>query len=63
MSEVNLSLRFEPGFSTSGLQNTTYASIAFDKKYLKIMLLLSSYAKNYASTIDSSLLSPPSWTD
>ena len=29
MSEVNLSLRFEPGFRTSGLQSTNYASIAF----------------------------------
>ena len=29
MSKVNLSLGFEPGFSTSGLQNDNYASIAF----------------------------------
>ena len=28
MSEVNLSLRFEPGFNTSGLLNTNYARIA-----------------------------------
>lgn len=29
ISGVNLSLRFEPGFSTSGLQSTNYASIPF----------------------------------
>ena len=29
MSEVNLSGIFEPGFSTSGLQNKNYAGIAF----------------------------------
>ena len=49
MSEVNLSLRLVPGFSTSGLQNINYASIAFRQKS-KIMLVLSNYAKNYAST-------------
>ena len=44
--------------SHRGSKNADYAGSAFLWKKLKIMLVLPNYAKNYAGTIDSSLI----WT-